>query len=108
MKKQRQQSLSVVSAKESWGLCLIANDQFKEAVVRLTLSAPPPLESTDEEQHHHCLPLFDDHPREYGILINPWPILRMRIEKIDLPWADLRDESKTQFNQLFLTRGARR
>lgn len=70
-------------------------DHFWEAANKLLLSAPCLFESSKEEGNHHYLNLFDDHPKGDGILITPWSIPTMRIEKGELPWADLRFKFKT-------------
>lgn len=82
-------------------------EHFWEAAKKLPLSAPPPFESTNEEGNHIYLNLFDDHPKVDGILITPSSILRMRVEKGELPWADLRFKSKTHLTNPLMC-GARK
>lgn len=49
--------------------------------------------------HHNYLTLFDDHPEADGILINSPTILRMRVEKGEKSWYNLRFASKTNPDQ---------
>lgn len=58
--------------------------QFQEAADKIPLSAPPPLESTNEEDHHQYLTLSYDHLEGDGILIIPRSILLMRVDKSEL------------------------
>lgn len=44
---------------------------------------------------------FDEHPKGEGVPITPHSILRMRVKKGELPWADIRLESKAQSNRSF-------
>lgn len=83
---------------KSPGLKARREDHFWMAVDKLPMSAPPPFRSTDEEDNHHYLALFDDHLKgdAHGILINPRSIPRMRVEKGELLYADLRFESNIQ------------
>lgn len=45
--------------------------------------------------------LFDYHLKGECGFDNSYSVLRMRIEKRELSWSDLRFESKRQINQLF-------
>lgn len=56
-------------------------DHIREAVDKLPLSAPPPFESAKEEDRHHYLTQSYNHLEGDGTLINPWLIMRMRVEK---------------------------
>lgn len=76
-------------------------DHFWEGTDKLPLSTPPPCEDTEDDKNHEYLSLFDKHTKGEGLLIAPRSILRMRVKKGELPWADLRFESKTQSNQPF-------
>lgn len=51
-------------------------------------------ESTDEEDNHRYQPLFNDHLEGVGVPISPCA-LRMRIEKVEVSWLELRFELKT-------------
>lgn len=57
-------SLPMVPAKESWAQCRVVKYHFWDAADKLPLSAPPPVDRTDKEDHPHYLTLFDDHPEE--------------------------------------------
>lgn len=65
-------------------LCPIVKDHFLEMANKLLLSLSIHFESTDKEDHHNCLKLFDDHLRKEGILISSHSFLRMTIEKKEL------------------------
>lgn len=57
----------------------MVKDQFWEH--ELSLNALIPSEITDKEDNHQYLILFDDHPKEEGILVSSRFVLRMRIER---------------------------
>lgn len=76
---------------------------FLKVEDKLSLSAPRPIKRANEEDNHHYLMPFDDHPEEDGILTNPRSIMKMRVEKGELPWADLRIQIQNLSNQLFNT-----
>lgn len=44
---------------------------------------------------------FIDHKEGEGIYINPRSILRMRIERVKVPWTELMFETKSQSNSPF-------
>lgn len=52
---------------------------------KLPFSAYIPFESTYEKDHHNYLTLFDNHAKGNAILIGLRSVLRMRMEKDDLP-----------------------
>lgn len=60
-----------------------------------------PFESMDEDKHHDYQTLFGDHPEGEGIIVDPRSILRMRIEKVEVPWSDLRFETKAQSHRSY-------
>lgn len=68
---------------------------------RFPLSPSFPFESTDEEDHHPYLTLFDDHPQGERILVSPHKLFSMRIEKGEMRWFELMYEWKTQTTQLY-------
>lgn len=65
---------------------------------KLPLSASISFESIDEEDLQQCLTLFDDLLKRVGILASPRTLLRMRVEKVELPWSKLRFELMTKTN----------
>lgn len=69
-----------------------------EGADKLQLSSPS-FKSIDDVDYYHYLKLFDDHLDGDRILISPLSIVRMRVDKGELPCSDLRSESKTQSNQ---------
>lgn len=62
---------------------------FWDADVKLPCAASPPFEDNEKYEGHHYISLFDDHPKEEGVLISPESILRMRMERGELPWPRL-------------------
>lgn len=71
-------------------------EHFSEVVDKLLLRAPPLFESTNKEDNHHYLTLFDDHMKGEDVLITPRIILMMGVKKRELPWTDLRLDANTQ------------
>lgn len=74
----------------------LVKDQFWEMANKLPLTATIPLESTDEEDNHKYLILFDNHLKREEDFASPRSVLR--IEKGEVPCSKLKFESKTQTN----------
>lgn len=66
--------------------CLVVKDTFWAMADEMPLGALIQFESADEEDH-------------YVDQMNPPSMIRMRIEKVEVLWSNLRFESKTQNNQ---------
>lgn len=56
----------------------------------MPLGATISSESIEEDEHHVYQTLFEDHPKGEGIFV----ILNIRVERAEVPWSDLRFESK--------------
>lgn len=60
----------------------------------------PHLKTDKEEEdritlsHHTYQAVFEDHNHKEGIVVNPRPVLRMRIERNEATWSVLQFESK--------------
>lgn len=94
-----------VLTKETWGQRAIVKDNLYELVYGLLVIAPPPFKYMEEDEDHHHVSLFDDHPVGNGVTYKISPsTLRMRVEREELPWAEARFESKTWSNLAFEAR----
>lgn len=58
-----------------------------------------PFESMEKKEYYVYQTLFRNHHEEERIDVIPWSILRMRIERAEVPWADIRFESKKKNHQ---------
>lgn len=61
-------------------LCPVAKNSFKAMADKLPLDATVLFESMEQEEHHIFQTLLGDHLEGGGIIVNPRPTLRMRIE----------------------------
>lgn len=86
------------TARDVWPLCPMTNDSFY-VMVDMPLGATIAFEIVNEVEHHIYQNLFEDHSGGEGIAMDSWSILRMSIERADVPWSDLGFKSKTQSHQ---------
>lgn len=73
------------SIEETWANCPIIKDSLSESVDKFQLTASSPFEDTEEDEIYSYLTLLDDYHMDEGMLIYPHSILRMRMEKGELP-----------------------
>lgn len=66
--------------RDVWPQCPVSKDSFWVMDDERPLETTILLESVDEEEHVYQT-LFEDHPEGEGIIVDPRPILRMRIER---------------------------
>lgn len=74
--------------KETWAYCPIAKEALWEAIDMLLLIARQ-LEEVEGDEDHHYITLFEDYPKGERVLIAPRSIMRMRVERKELPWTDI-------------------
>lgn len=79
-------SLPIVPTKKTWEQYLIVNLEVTDKFSK----DPPLFEYTEEDENYKQLTLFDDYTEGQGVLISPYLILRMRVEKGELPRAGVR------------------
>lgn len=83
--------LPMPTDRDVWPYCAVVKDSFWAVVGKQNLGAVVPHEGDGEA---YQIPFEDDNEGD-GIFINPQSSLRMRVDKVEVAWSDIRYESKS-------------
>lgn len=88
-------------AEIGWPLHPFVRDNFWERVGQHPVEAGVPFEDRDSAGGaQNFQTLFRDHPEGHGVTIPPRSILRMRVERFELPFSLMRFESKARCHDI--------
>lgn len=85
--------MSMPTDRDTWPKCTVVDYSFWHVVNELSLGATAPFEIIGQDEEEVYPTLFEDNEGE-GVLINPWSIMRMRMQKAETTWTEIRFESK--------------
>lgn len=92
----------MATSRHIWSECVVVKDLFWKLANDNQTEAQIPLEQSSHSYGESATPeyktLFMDHKEGEGIFVNPRSILRMRRERVEVAWTELRLETKSQSN----------
>lgn len=75
------------SLRKPWAQCPTVKDNFWQAMDSLSLTAASSFKDMEEDDEHHYVTFLLVYPK--GVLTAPWSILRIRLERVQLPWTNI-------------------